>query len=128
MNHLYEVATGKLISSTTLEILEIPSGMAVVSLPDGDENGIWNINTLSFDSRPIKNIVDKIVFLDRFTDSELIGILDAAESNTALKVFIKKLDIANTVDLNSDNSINGLALLESLGLLTASRSLEIRNG
>jgi hypothetical protein len=44
--HLYESATGRLISSTSLEIEAIPEGMAV---KESDKKGVWNAGTLDFD-------------------------------------------------------------------------------
>lgn len=125
MNHLYETATGKLISSTALDIDNIPAGMAVKV---SNLKGTWNTSTLDFDPIPVKKIVDRFDFMELFTDAELIAILDAAKVNTAVEVFVKKLDLAPRVDLDSSNVVNGLASLEAAGLIAVGRASEIRNG
>ena len=53
MLHLYETATGKLISSATV-VDVIPDGMAV---KESDKKGVWNTTTLDFD----EVIQDKIL-------------------------------------------------------------------
>ncbi len=125
MNHLYEVETGRLLSSTVLGIVEMAEGRAVKV---SENTGAWNEETLDFEPIPVKNVIDKLEFLDRFTDVELSAILDLAETNSALKVFIKKLDLANSVDFASENTIKGLAKLEEFGLIGAGRAEAITNG
>jgi len=129
MNHLYEIATGKLISSTSLSIPDIPAGMAVKV---SSLTGIWNTTTLDFDPFPEKRVITKLDFIELFTDSELEAIISKSkESNTAgnkVSVFITKLELAGSVDLKSDRMNTAVNGMESLGLIAVGRATVILNG
>jgi len=129
MNHLYEIATGRLISSTILDIPDIPTGMAVkVSVL----TGIWNESTLDFDPVPVKRVIEKIDFIDLFTDSEMESIISKSkESNNAgdkVGVFLEKLNAAPNVDLDSARTIAAVNGMETLGLIASGRAVVILNG
>jgi len=70
-------------------------------------------------------VISKLQFLNRFTNTELAGILTEAKTNVPVEVFIKKLDAASEVDLNYPQTIEGVTTLESGGLLATGRALEI---
>lgn len=125
MNHLYEIATGRLVSSTKLDIDEIPAGMAV---KQSNKKGIWNTETLDFDPIPEKKVVEKLEFLDMFTDSELAGILAAAKNDVSVELFIKKLDLADRINIKSEKVKAALSAMESAGLLASGRADDITNG
>lgn len=126
MNHLYEIATGKLISSTSLPIDTVPDGMAVKTTTN---TGIWNTDTLDFDPIPEKKpAITRLEFMDLFTDAELAGILTAAKSNVSVEVFVKKLDAASEIKLDDPRTIAGVQLLEAASLIDAGRAAEILNG
>ena len=67
----------------------------------------------------------KLEFLNRFTDEELAGILDAAKINSLIAVWVKKLDLAENVNLIDERIINGVNKLEEFGLLSIGRAAEI---
>jgi len=125
MNHLVEIATGRLLSSSILSITTA-AGNEVITLPDGDERGIWNTGTKIFDTRPEQRIIDKLEFLDLFTDSELEAIIGS--SNSKVRVFIKKLELAQTVDLKSARMITAVNGMETLGMIGSGRAAVILNG
>lgn len=127
MNHLYEIATGRLVSSSALNI-DPPVGMAVVSLPDGDEQGVWSEQTISFDYRPVVNIVSKDEFLDRLTFTEQVTIVQAAKADAGLQAFVDILNLRGRVTLSSPDVIAAINGLESSGLLGIGRAGEILNG
>ncbi len=77
---------------------------------------------------PIKiTIITKLNFLNRFTDEELAAILDAAKSSSLIAVWIKKLDLAENVDLTHEQITNGVNGLELMGLISSGRAAEILN-
>lgn len=72
-----------------------------------------------------KRHLTKLEFLDRFTDVELAGILDAAKVSTLIAVWVKKLDVATEIHLYDERTIYGVNALETAGLLGQGRAAEI---
>ena len=122
MNHLYNVLTGLLISSTSLEIDNVPAGMAVKV---SNNTGVWNGVTLDFDPLAVVVRLDKIDFLDLFTDAEMDNILDAEATDKNVRRFLKKLDMTSLVVMTNQSTINGLNYMEAVGLIGAGRAVEI---
>lgn len=63
----------------------------------------------------------------RFTFTELCALESAAQTIVQVKVLIGNLNVASFVDLTRSDTISGLGLLVSLGLLTSQRMSEILN-
>lgn len=74
---------------------------------------------------PVARILTRLEFLDRFTDTELAGILAAGAQSTAIQVWIKKLELAGEVDLDSPRTVAGVQALEAAGLVAAGRAAQI---
>jgi hypothetical protein len=70
-------------------------------------------------------IVTRLAFLDRFQDAELVAILAAAAQSTPIQVWVKKLELAGEVDLDSPRTVAGVRSLEAIGLLASGRAAEI---
>ena len=93
----------------------------------------WNPATLTFDAVSIpRPPISRQAFFDRFTDAELRGIINARDNSAdpqvqvTLNGFFERLWAADTVYLDSQRVIDGLAYLEAQGLIAAGRSAEIR--
>lgn len=118
MNHLYEIATGRHESSTVLDIPDVKEGMAVKA---SDKKGIWSAELLDFVPLPIVRVISKLEFLDKFADAELENIIAEAAKDTArgrkVGVFLKRLDLAESIDLADLRTIAAVNGLESLGLV-----------
>lgn len=124
MLHLYETATGKLISSATV-VDVIPDGMAV---KESDKKGVWNTTTLDFDEVIQDKILSRDDYLDLFTDSEMLAIVDAANTDAIIKNSLDILNFRGRVRMNSENTINSVNYMESQGLLKVGRAEIILNG
>jgi hypothetical protein len=125
MNHLYDIATGRLISSGSA-LITPPAGMAVVTFSDADsKNGIWNAQTLSFDLRPVSSVISAGDFEDLLTDTEYAGILTLSKTDVGAEVFVRRLTNKVTVDLSSPRMSAALNYLQVAGVLTTSRVAEI---
>lgn len=126
MNHVYEIATGRLISSTILPHPDPRTGEAVKV---SSLTGIWNTSTLDFDPIPPSRIVEKIDFIDLFTDSEMEAIISKSKENNnagnKVGVFLEKLNAAPNVDLDSDRTTNAVNGMETLELIASGRAAEI---
>lgn len=129
MNHVYEVSTGRLHSSTVLPVTNLDAKYVVVALPDGDEVGIWNTSSWSFDPRPPSKKITKIQFLELFADSELEAIVAKSKENTAqgdkVGVFLRRLDARESIDLADSRMITAVNGMEALGLIAVDRAAEI---
>ena len=122
MNHIYETATGRLLSSTTLPVTDLPPGTNfIVSL----KTGIWNETTLDFDPRPPSPNLSTGDFFDRFTQSELEALIIAGRTNAKPAVFLKRLDLKGTVDLTDQRLISDMTAMKNAGIITAARGQEI---
>jgi hypothetical protein len=74
-------------------------------------------------SGPIK--ITKLAFRQRFTMTELINIELATASNPILQVLKDNLSVSKYIDLTRDDTISGVGLLQSLGLITSERATTI---
>jgi hypothetical protein len=75
---------------------------------------------------PILNTITKPAMLNRITDAEFIGILNAAKTDTEVELWRTRFDSLTTFNL-TDNSkvITGFSMLVSKGLLTQERATKI---
>jgi hypothetical protein len=73
-------------------------------------------------------IITKVAMLTRrLTQAEFVGILVAAKTDPAIEAWKYVFDNAPTIDLDSQNTKDGMALLVSKGLLTQARADAILN-
>ena len=69
--------------------------------------------------------MDKTQFLNRFTTSEKIAILEASETTPTVKLALFELQNESEIHLNSETLIEKVRSLESAGLLAQGRADEI---
>lgn len=125
MNCVYEIDTSRLVSSTTLEVdrADLQSrGMDYIS---SNKIGIWNPATLDFDQRPVKRVIDRQVFIDRFTEAEFEKISKASQTNDKIEAFLKKLIMRETVDLDAAWLQDYMSRMETVLLINPGRAVEI---
>jgi len=80
------------------------------------------------DPRPpiiIPNIVTKVSFRFRMTDTEYVGILTAAKTDVEVQAWVETFNMVTRIDLDSQRTVDGLNVLVSKGLLTQERATEI---
>jgi len=126
---IYRTDTGELVSIGTVVSDQLTFGMASRDLgetaPDL-EVVVWDQTTTSFKEKTItKKLVQREEFIGMFTDTEFDNILAAANVNSTISGFIKKLDYATTVNLLSPKTIDAVNALESAGLLAVGRASEV---
>jgi len=72
---------------------------------------------------PETRIITKVAMLTRrLTQAEFVGILVAAKTDPAIEAWKYVFDAASQVDLDSQNTRDGMALLVSKKLLTQARA------
>ncbi len=75
---------------------------------------------------PEPSIITKIALLNRMTDAEFIGIINAAKTDAEVELWKTRFDNATTIDLaDGSRVVAGFPMLVSKGLLTQARSAEI---
>jgi hypothetical protein len=75
---------------------------------------------------PASTIITKLALLNRMTDAEFIGILNAAKTDAEVELWKIRFDTATTIDLaDGSKVIAGFPMLVSKGLLTQERSTTI---
>lgn len=73
-------------------------------------------------------VLSRLEFLRRFTPAERQAIRSAKAQSVELDDFMFLLEMAETVRLDNDDVMAGLAMLEGAGLLAAGRASEILSG
>lgn len=75
--------------------------------------------------RPIKSILTPLEFLNRFSDEEAISILTLTKTNPQIELWWIKYNKAQDIDLNDQQTIDGVTMLETAGIIAAGRAAEI---
>lgn len=76
---------------------------------------------------PLPNIITKVAFRFRFTDSEYVGILSAAKTDVEVAAWVETFNMVSSIDLDNQRTKDGVANLVSKNLLTQARADEILN-
>ena len=118
--NLVDDTTGALVSDSAAPITP-QAGRVVVETPTRD--GIWNTSTREYDPRPEVRIIDKLDFMELFTSTELESIVTS--TNAKVQVFVKKLEMAASVDLRSERMATAVNGMETLGLIGPGRAAEV---
>lgn len=130
-HYLYRLADGALVSESDAPI-DAPGGHAVRTHDDRKAQGAfrWDPAQSDFVAAAPARLVTPIGFLDRFTTAERIGIRAAAKTDAVAQDYLHRLDLkaacGEMIDLDSANTIGGLAYLEAAGVLAPGRKDAIR--
>lgn len=71
-------------------------------------------------------VIPRRDFMRRFERGELVAIEADAADDPQIRVFLRLLDAGDTVDLDAEDTVQGLAYLELEGLLEDGRAAAIR--
>lgn len=75
---------------------------------------------------PEPSVITKIALLNRMTDAEFIGIINAAKTDAEVELWKTRFDNATTIDLNDGSRVvAGFPMLVTKALLTQARATEI---
>ena len=77
------------------------------------------------DPAPVSRTITKVAYLKRFTQTERIGIREAAKVNAVVEDYLELLNLEQDVDLADPETIAGVQQLEAAGLLATGRAAEI---
>jgi hypothetical protein len=73
----------------------------------------------------IPPIITKAAFRFRLTDPEYVGVLNAAKTDVEVAAWVETFNMVTQVNLDSQRTIDGVAVLVAKGLLTEARGQEI---
>lgn len=74
---------------------------------------------------PIKRVLTRLAFRNRFTPAEKVALYTAAESSVQIKIYLDDLAAATFVDPERPDTIAGVQALETAGVIGAGRAAEI---
>jgi hypothetical protein len=74
----------------------------------------------------LPSIITKLALLNRMTDAEFIGIINAAKTDAEVELWKTRFDNATSIDLNDGSKVVvGFPMLVTKGLLTQERATTI---
>jgi hypothetical protein len=73
----------------------------------------------------VEPLITKAAFRFRLTDAEYTSILEAADTDYAVKAWVETFNMVSQVNLSDERTVAGLNVLVSKGLLTQERATEI---
>jgi hypothetical protein len=92
--------------------------------PEPAVGWLFDQNKLVSASGPVR-IITKLALRQRFTIPELAGIQTALKTNVVLEILMDNLKVATFIDLNRQDTIDGIMYLVSQGLITLERANQI---
>lgn len=123
---LYEIGTGRLVSSGSILASSIPDGMAVKTF-SSPPTMLWNEATLEFDMEipAPKASLTPLEFLQRFTVYERVAIRSAAKADPIIEDFLDMINAASGIEGGHPLLVQGLGYMILQGLVTPERAAEI---
>lgn len=84
----------------------------------------WHGGSLAFVPKASRTIT-RLAFTRRLTNDELAAIYGAAKSSILLEVWLDKFKLAEEINLDDPEIVQGLYGVEQMGLLAAGRAAEV---
>jgi hypothetical protein len=110
--------TGTIDAANMIEIPEYDTSL----LGKKYENGVFVEGPVVI----LPSIITKLALLNRMTDAEFIGIINAAKTDAEVELWKTRFDTATTIDLNDGSRVvAGFPMLVTKGLLTQERATKI---
>ena len=110
--------TGTIDAANMIEIPEYDTSL----LGKKYENGVFVEGPVVI----LPSIITKLALLNRMTDAEFIGIINAAKTDAEVELWKTRFDTATTIDLNDGSRVvAGFPMLVTKGLLTQERATTI---
>lgn len=110
--------TGTIDAAHMIEIAEYDTTL----LGKKYENGVF----VDGPAIVLPSIITKLALLNRMTDAEFIGIINAAKTDAEVELWKTRFDNATTIDLDDGSRVvAGFPMLVTKGLLTQERATKI---
>ena len=129
---LSNVQTGELIQISSTQEDMVAGENEIIKYRNGDIPDLtkyeWHPGSLAFIEKSKGTIITKLTFMRKFTDDELERIYNLSKTNIKLEIWLDKFKVAEEINLEDIDIINGLNSFESLGILTSGRASIILGG
>ena len=131
MTKKYAIIKGEIVDGIALADAPLPTDGVWIDLTNvSPEPGPgWSYNDGIFSPPlsppPLPNIITKVAFRFRLTDSEYVGILSAAKTDVEVASWVETFNMVSSIDLDNQRTKDGVANLVSKNLLTQARADEI---
>lgn len=89
------------------------------------ENGAFVAPPAPLPPPSLPNIITKVAFRFRMTDAEYVGVMNAAKTDVEVAAWVETFNMVTQVNLDSQRTIDGVAVLVAKELLTEARGQEI---
>lgn len=96
-------------------------------LSEVQNNYEWSIHHQTFVPKD-SNVLTKLQFLKKFTAGEYAAIKAATAQNGELDYYWQMFMVAEQINITNPDTISGVNMLATLGLITSQRATEILNG
>lgn len=124
-----EISFGNVQRYTDLDGNTIPNIGACKVIDANPVLPTWFLPDVVQDVAPIATLrqITKLQYMNRFSDTELVTLYTLAKSNIQIEIWLEKFKLAEFVNLDDPYTIQGVQVLELMGLLSAGRAGEILN-
>ncbi len=125
---VYEVATGRLVSTGTSIANPLPAGLASKEYRDNIQSpGLkWNTTTLDFDVVPIPKSKDMTEeFKRKMTKAERVKLIEAAKTDPDIAEYLDRLNTNQVIDLDSTETDEDMDLLVTKAVITSDRKADL---
>ena len=85
----------------------------------------WHNGSLAFIEKNKSRVLTRLAFMRRFTAQELASIYSIAKTNIQLEIWLDKFKLAEEINLDDVEIVEGLSSFEALGILVPGRAQEI---
>lgn len=106
----------------------ISTGNTVVAdaaFMDEHHGGDYELLADAPQATPIKRVLTRLAFRNRFTPAEKVALYTAAESSVQIKIYLDDLAAATFVDPERPDTIAGVQALEAATIIGPGRAAEI---
>ena len=119
--------TGELIQVSTEYLIQ--GDGQVVKVRQGEIPDLalfqWDNSSLAFVPKNMSRIMTKLAFMRRFTSQELAAIYTLANTQILVQIWMEMFRLAEEVNLDDPQIVEGITTFETMGVLGAGRAAEI---
>ena len=125
-----EIVDGVALADAPIDIGPHAQWIEVTNRTEDGPYWGWTYKDGVFSAPPaprLPNIITKVAFRFRFTDTEYAAILTAAKTDTEVQAWYETFNMLTTVDLDNQRTKDGVENFVSKNILIQSRADEILN-
>lgn len=93
-------------------------------MPDLERN-YWHPGSMAFIEKNTSRIITKLAFMRRFTNTERVAIYSAEKNDINVSVWMDMFRLAQEINLDDPDLVQGIQLFELAGIIGQGRSAEV---